>query len=97
MPTISKDNNCVTLINVFAVEPARQGQLIDLLIRATTTTVANVAGFMSASFHRSLDGTKVTVYAQWRSQKDYEAMRGGDAPQPLFFAIPGGGAHACQI
>jgi hypothetical protein len=67
MPTISKDNNCVTLINIFAVEPAKQQQLIDLLIRSTTTTVGHVAGFISASFHRSFDGTKVAVYAQWRS------------------------------
>jgi hypothetical protein len=36
MPTISKDNNVVTLINIFTVEPAKQQQLIDLLIRATT-------------------------------------------------------------
>jgi hypothetical protein len=44
MPTISKDNNCVTLINIFTVEPAKQQQLIDLLIRATTTTVGHVQG-----------------------------------------------------
>jgi quinol monooxygenase YgiN len=68
-------NDFVTLINIFTVEPARQQQLIDLLIRATTTTVENVSGFISASFHRSFDGTKLAVYAQWRSNEDYQAMR----------------------
>ncbi|WP_219836853.1 antibiotic biosynthesis monooxygenase [Paenibacillus sp. R14(2021)] len=33
------------------------------------------------SLHRSLDGTKVTMYAQWRSEEDYQAMR--DDPKPL--------------
>ncbi|MGH3148690.1 MAG: antibiotic biosynthesis monooxygenase family protein, partial [Rubrobacter sp.] len=31
-------------------------------------------GFVSANLHRSLDGTKVTNYAQWRSREDFEAM-----------------------
>ena len=35
----------------------------------------HVQGFISASFHRSFDGTKVTAYAQWRSAEDYQAMR----------------------
>ena len=82
MPTISKDNNCVTLINIFAVEPAKQQQLIDLLIRSTTTTVGHVARFISASLHRSFDGTKVAVYAQWRRKEDYQAMRSNPSASP---------------
>lgn len=82
MATISRDNNCVTLINVFTVEPAKQQQLVDLLIHATTTTVGNVPGFISASFHRSFDGTKVAVYAQWRSKEDYQAMRSNPSASP---------------
>jgi hypothetical protein len=31
MTTISKDNNFVTLINIFIVEPVNQQKLIDLL------------------------------------------------------------------
>jgi hypothetical protein len=34
----------------------------------------------SCSLHRGLDGTKVTMYAQWRSVEDYEAMRRDPAP-----------------
>jgi quinol monooxygenase YgiN len=75
MPIISKDNKCVTFINVFTVEPSNQKKLIELLIQATETSVRHVQGFISASFHRSFDGTKVTAYAQWRSAEDYQAMR----------------------
>lgn len=72
----------VTLINVFTVEPARQQQLIDLLTRATEDSVRHAPGFISARLHRSLDGTKVTMYAQWRSNEDYQAMREDPAPLP---------------
>jgi quinol monooxygenase YgiN len=42
--------------------------------------VRHAPGFISASLHRGLDGTKVTMYAQWRSLGDYEAMRGNPGP-----------------
>jgi len=72
----------VILINVFTVEPARQRELIELLTRATEDSVRHAQGFMSARLHRSLDGTKVTMYAQWRSDEDYQAMRENPAPLP---------------
>lgn len=31
-------------------------------------------GYVSASIHKSLDGTRVTNYAQWRTREDFEAM-----------------------
>jgi quinol monooxygenase YgiN len=82
MTTISPTRKLVTLINVFTVEPANQEQLLDLLFRATETSVRHAPGFISASLHRGLDGTKVTMYAQWRSVEDYEAMRRNPAPLP---------------
>ena len=82
MATISPSRKLVTLINVFTVEPANQQQLLELLARATETSVRHVPGFISASLHRSLDGTKVTVYAQWRTVADYQAMRENPAPLP---------------
>jgi quinol monooxygenase YgiN len=82
MTTISPSRKLVTLINVFTVEPANQRQLLELLARATETSVRDAPGFISASLHRGLDGTKVTMYAQWRSVEDYQAMRENPAPVP---------------
>src|SRR5215831_9369562 len=82
MTTISKTSKVVTLINVFTVEPANQRQLLELLDRATETSLRHAPGFISSSLHRSLDGTKVTMYAQWRSVEDYQAMRENPAPLP---------------
>ena len=84
MTTISASRKLVTLINVFTVEPENQRQLLELLARATETSVRHAPGFVSASLHRSLDGTKVTMYAQWRSVEDYQAMRENPAPLPYF-------------
>src|SRR5437867_9364595 len=72
---ISTKSSVVTLINVFTVDPTNQHRLVELLTRATETSVRHAPGFISASLHRSLDGTKVTMYAQWRSVADYQAMR----------------------
>ena len=82
MTTISKDANLITFINVFAVDPANQKRLVELLTRVTDTSVRHAPGFVSSALHQSLDGTKVTMYAQWRSLEDYEAMRKDPGPLP---------------
>jgi quinol monooxygenase YgiN len=82
MPLISKGDRPATVINVFTVAPADQAQLIDLLTRATQTSVRHVPGFISAALHRSLDGAKVTMYAQWRSVEDYQRMRDSTEASP---------------
>jgi quinol monooxygenase YgiN len=82
MPTISKSNELLTLINVFTVEPVHHQELVELLTQATQASVRYVVGFVSASLHRSLDGGKVVMYAQWRSVEDYQAMRSNPTASP---------------
>jgi quinol monooxygenase YgiN len=79
---ISTGNNFLTLINIFTVDPANQQKLVDLLIAATEESVTKIAGFISSSLHKSLDGTKVTMYAQWRSLTDYQNMRNNPTASP---------------
>ena len=83
MPDISTANHVVTVINVFTVDPTNQHRLVELLTRATEVSVRHAPGFVSASLHRSTDGTKVAMYAQWRSVEDYHAMRQDPAPLPF--------------
>jgi quinol monooxygenase YgiN len=75
MPTISKGQVPLTLINVFTVRPEKQQELIALLKEVTERDVRRRKGFISASLHRGLDGGKVAMYAQWASIDDYESMR----------------------
>jgi hypothetical protein len=82
MTTISTDNKFLTLINVFTVAPENQQRLIDLLVLATDGSITKIPGFISSGLHRSLDGTKVTMYAQWRSPEDYNNMRNNPQASP---------------
>ncbi|MCE7054691.1 antibiotic biosynthesis monooxygenase [Algoriphagus sp. AGSA1] len=82
MTTISKEANFLTLINVFTVNPANQQRLVDLLTLATENSVKKVTGFISSSLHKSIDGTKVTMYAQWKSTEDYQNMRNNPTASP---------------
>ncbi len=81
MPQPAQDEPVVT-INVFTVAPADQQRLADLLTRATVGGVDRAPGFLGAALHRSLDGTRVTMYARWASARAYEAMRQDAGPQP---------------
>lgn len=83
MTNISTNNNVLTLINVFTVDPKNQDRLVELLTRATDVSVKYAPGFISSNLHRSSDGTKVTMYAQWRSVEDYQAMRNDPRPLPF--------------
>ncbi len=74
MTRISRDQDVVTLINVFTLAPEAQQRLVDLLVEATEEVVRKQPGYVSANIHRSLDGTRVTSYAQWRSRENFEAI-----------------------
>jgi quinol monooxygenase YgiN len=82
MPAICKGRTPLTLINVFTVTPEKQHELIALLTDVTERNVRHHPGFVSASLHRGIDGTKVTMYAQWASIDDYETMRQNPGPAP---------------
>jgi antibiotic biosynthesis monooxygenase (ABM) superfamily enzyme len=63
MPTIETNTTIVTQINVFTVPEGGQQALIDFLIQAATFA-STTPGWISASVHRSIDGTRVVNYAQ---------------------------------
>ena len=83
MPVISKGNRVATVINVFTVAPGDQARLVELLTSATQSSVRHVPGFVAAALHRSLDGNKVTMYAQWRTVEDYQRMRSRSDTSPF--------------
>ena len=85
MTTIAENSGFVTAINVFTVDPSNQQRLIDLLARMTEASVRGLPGFVSAALHRSVDGCKVTMYAQWASAQhfqNYQAARSNPGASP---------------
>ena len=73
MPTIESNRGVVTQINVFTVDSRNQQALIDLLIESARAA-SEVPGWLSASIHRSLDGTKVVNYAQSESMESAQSI-----------------------
>jgi Antibiotic biosynthesis monooxygenase len=63
MAIIQTNTGIVTQINVFTVPNGCQQPLIDFLAQAAQVA-REVPGWLSASLHRSLDGTRVVNYAQ---------------------------------
>jgi heme-degrading monooxygenase HmoA len=63
-----------TVVNVFTVQPEKQGALVEALAKTTNEVMRNQPGFISVSIHASSDGTKVLAYGQWESEADLRAV-----------------------
>src|SRR5437763_14484532 len=74
MKAPDKPNGPVTLVNTFTVEPAKQKALLDHLAKFSETTIRTFPGFISATFHASFDGKRITNVAQWESQEAFLAF-----------------------
>ena len=83
MVTISKDQKALTLINVFTVTPDRQQELLDFLIANTDEFISKCPGYISASFHKSLDGKNVVVYAQYESMETFQSIINSEGGRKL--------------
>lgn len=71
--TISKEEECVILINTFFTSgPQDQDEVIKILIDLTEEAMKHQPGFISANIHRSYDGSAVLNYAQWRSAEHWK-------------------------
>src|SRR5690606_24256186 len=71
---IDSRSACLTLINVYEVEPERQAELVKALSESTERVIRHQPGFMSVSIHSSLDGSRVANYAQWESKAHFEGF-----------------------
>lgn len=71
MPIISKNNNLLTALVYFTIDPEHQMEQLNLIKGFVEKAVKKQHGFISGSFHTSTDGTRIANYAQWRSIQDY--------------------------
>ncbi len=82
MTQIGPDQDVMTLVNVFTVEPSRCDELVQVLVDATHETIRHFGGFVSANIHRSHDSRRVVNYAQWASGDAFNAMKGQPEVSP---------------
>jgi pimeloyl-ACP methyl ester carboxylesterase/heme-degrading monooxygenase HmoA len=70
---LSDESKNVAFIQVWKTpNPDDQQQLLQIM-KTKMGMFKHLPGFISMSLHPSLDGTQLAVYAQWRSQEDFEA------------------------
>jgi hypothetical protein len=87
MPEIASNNEVMTFINVFPTRPRDQQKLLELLLAAHENVIRHRPGYVSSSFHRSVDGYLVIDYTQWERREDFEAMVRDPAVIPYFAPI----------
>jgi hypothetical protein len=59
----------------FNVDPINQQKLVDLRPLATESGSRKVTGFISSSVRGSIDGTKITIDAQWKKFYSFTLFR----------------------
>ena len=73
MPMIKANTGIITQINVFTVPEGGQQELINHLVESAAFA-STTPGWLSASIHRSRDGTRVVNYAQSESPEAAERI-----------------------
>lgn len=99
MPTIAEDET-FTQVVTFDVTAGKQDQLVAALVSQAERWIRFCPGFVSSTFHASLDGRHVLNYAQWRTEADLAAFardpRSADLSAAVKAVGPEGGPHAIR-
>ena len=75
MPEIRPEAEYATFINTFRCRPADQDEVVQINVDIVEQVASACRGFISASVHRSTDGTRVFNYLQWETAEDRAAMQ----------------------
>jgi quinol monooxygenase YgiN len=75
VPSIVSGAGYATFINIFRCSAADQDEVVQINIDIVEQVASKSPGFISASVHRSADGTRVINYLQWESPEHLTAMQ----------------------
>jgi hypothetical protein len=75
MPEIRPNTGYSTFINTFRCQPANQPEVVEINVDIVEQVAKTFPGFISASVHRSIDGTRVINYLQWETPEHLAAMQ----------------------
>lgn len=62
---ISSQASVLTMIHAYHTDPEHQQSVYDGLLHGLDLYGKRMAGHISSTIHKSLDGTRVTSYSQW--------------------------------
>jgi heme-degrading monooxygenase HmoA len=75
MPEIRSAGSYATFINTFRCRPEDQAEVVEINVDIVEQVAWTFPGFISASVHRSTDGTRVVNYLQWETAEHLSAMQ----------------------
>jgi quinol monooxygenase YgiN len=64
----------ITHLAEFRMMPSNQPEMIKRTTAELDRAMSDTPGLISATFHRSLDGTRMFNYGQWESKEAFEAI-----------------------
>lgn len=64
----------ITHLAEFRMMPTNQPEMVKRTTTELDRAMSNSPGLISATFHRSLDGTRMFNYGQWESKEAFEAI-----------------------
>jgi heme-degrading monooxygenase HmoA len=99
-PTIVENAPYATFINAFRCEPEDQDEVVGINVEIIDRVAAASPGFVSASVHRSTDGTRVFNYLQWKTPEDLARMQASPEFRELgrgFAGLIEFEPHQCQV
>jgi heme-degrading monooxygenase HmoA len=100
MPEIVLGGHYVTFINTFRCDPRHQAEVVRINVDKVDQVASIFPGFISASVHRSTDGTRVINYLQWESAEHLAAMQRSDEFQAVgrrFAGLIEFDPHQCDV
>lgn len=100
MPAIVSGAGYATFINTFRCEPSDQEEVVRINVDIIERVASKFPGFISASVHRSVDGTLVVNYLQWQSTEDLAAMQRSSEFQAIarrFAGLIQFEPHQCEV
>lgn len=100
MPKIITGARYATFINTFICDPSHQEEVVQINIDIVEQVASRFPGFISASVHRSVDGTRVFNYLQWESAGHLAAMQRSPEFQALGRRLAGliqFDPHQCEV
>jgi quinol monooxygenase YgiN len=100
VPTIEASATCATFINVFKCQPDDQDEVVRINIDIIEQVARMAEGFISATVHRSADGTRVFNYLQWETAEHLSAMQATPAFRALgqrFAGLIEFEPHRCEV
>jgi quinol monooxygenase YgiN len=93
-------NERITHLAEFRMMPSNQPEMIKLTTIELDRAMNNSPGLISATFHRSLDGTRMFNYGQWESKEAFAAILkqpGFNPDRPYWESLARNEFHLYQV